>query len=209
MSVDQVVNVVDIAIHRLPYMESLYGQVKEQVDRMQYKIQQLENYLHKLKEEIASAKSLLNSYHTLCERKRQELENINSEASRIVTLVNRFKNNNEEYLKIKKTVEEEVSKFLADGKVLLQYALASVIEAIRRDPHKYNNLLVSNSSSSTAIISAQQSSLQPEHYDEEYNAMILEVADKLYGTLLKQLASSIVNNTTAVNLMNYKSHINR
>jgi hypothetical protein len=61
---------------------------------------------------------------------------------------------NEEYLKIKQAVEEKVSSVLTDGKVLLQFILAAVIEAIRRNPNKYNNLLIYNSSSpSTAIIS--------------------------------------------------------
>ena len=78
---------------------------------MQRTRQQLENYLHTLKEEIASAKALLNSYHMLCEHKRQESENLNNEISRLETLVSRFKRNDEEYLKIKKTVEEEVSSF--------------------------------------------------------------------------------------------------
>jgi hypothetical protein len=88
--------------------------------------------------------------------KRQEAENLNNELSRLEALVTYFKNNNEEYLKIKKIVEEEVSRVLVDGKVLLQFALISVIEAIRRNPDKYNDLLVCNASSSTAI-SAQQS----------------------------------------------------
>jgi hypothetical protein len=78
----------------------------------------------------------------------------------------------------------------------LQFVLASVIEAIRRNPNKYNNLLICNSSSSSkAIISTQESSSP--HYDEEYNAMILEVADKLYNSLLKQLVITIMDNTTA------------
>jgi hypothetical protein len=34
-------------------------------------------------------------------------------------------------------MKEEVSKFLTDGKVLLQFDLASIIEAIRRNPDKY------------------------------------------------------------------------
>jgi hypothetical protein len=41
---------------------------------------------------------------------------------------------NEEYLKIKQAVEEKVSSVLTDGKVILQFVLASVIEAIRRNP---------------------------------------------------------------------------
>jgi hypothetical protein len=69
--------------------------------------------------------------------------------------VSRFKSNEEEYLKIKKTVEEEVSKFLADGKVLLQFALASIIEAIRRNPDKYNDLLVGNVSLSSTMAANQ------------------------------------------------------
>jgi hypothetical protein len=87
MTVEKVVNAVDIAIHKLPYMESLYKQAEDEVDKMQRTRQQLENYLHKLKEEIASAKALLNSYHTLCERKRQESERLNNEISRLETLV--------------------------------------------------------------------------------------------------------------------------
>jgi hypothetical protein len=102
-------------------------------------------------DEIASAKALLNSYHMLCERKRQESEHLNNKISRQETAISRFKNNNKEYLnKIKKTVEEEVNKLLTDGKVLLQFAVASVIEAIRRNPGKYNNLLMSNTSSSSS-----------------------------------------------------------
>ncbi len=68
----------------------------------------------------------------------------------------------DEYLEIRKIVQQEASGVLTDGKVLLQFASALVIEAIRRNPDKYNNLLVYNAfSSSRVIISAQQSSSQP------------------------------------------------
>jgi hypothetical protein len=90
-----------------------------------------------LKEEIVSSKELLNSYTNSCERKRQEAENLNNDISRVETIIIRFKTNNQEYLKIQQTVEEEVSRFLTDGKALLQFALASIIESIRRNPDKY------------------------------------------------------------------------
>jgi predicted DNA-binding protein YlxM (UPF0122 family) len=35
MSIEQVVNVVEIAIHKLPYMENLYRQAKDQAEKMQ------------------------------------------------------------------------------------------------------------------------------------------------------------------------------
>jgi predicted transcriptional regulator len=197
MSLEQVVNAVEIAANRLPYMETLYGQAKDQAEKMQRALQRLENYSHTLNEEIASSKELLQSYHISCQRKRQESENLNNELYRLEAVISRFKHTDEEYLKIKNTVEEKVSSVLSDGKVILQFALASVIEALRRNPDKYNNLLVSNTlSSSTAITSAQQVS-SPSQYDEKYNAMILEVADKLYNTVLKQLVSTIMDNTSA------------
>ena len=51
------------------------------------------------------------------------------------------KSNDEEYIKIKQRVEEEVRSVLTHGKVQLQFALASIIETLRRNPGKYNNLL--------------------------------------------------------------------
>ena len=70
-------------------------------------IERSKNYLHRLNDEIASVKALLNFYHISCERKRQEAESLNSEIIKLGTLVSRFKSNNEEYLKIKQTVEEK------------------------------------------------------------------------------------------------------
>src|SRR5215217_4016182 len=118
-------------------------------------IEKSKKHLHPVNDEIASAKALLNSYHMLCEGKRQESEHLNTKISRLETAISRFKNNNKESLnKIKKIVEEEVNKLLTDGKVVLQFAVASVIEAIRRNPGKYNNLLMSNTSSSSSSSSS-------------------------------------------------------
>jgi hypothetical protein len=170
----------------------------DEIHELDMQIEKSKKHLHSVNDEIASAKVLLNSYHMLCERKRQEAENLNNEISRLETLVSRFMSNNEEYLKIEKTVEEKVKSVFTDNKQILQFALASVIEAIRQNPDKYNNLLLYNAfSSSRAIISAQQSSSQPYHHNEDHNSMILDVADKLYSTLLKQLVCKIMDNTTA------------
>jgi hypothetical protein len=124
------------------------------------------------------------------------LENINSEASRIVTLVNRFKNNNEEYPKIENTVEEKVKSVLTDNKQILQFALASVIEAIRRNPDKYNSLIFNDTSASSTLISipAQGSILS---HIEDYRDMILEEAKRLYHSLLHHFTNSIMDNTVS------------
>ena len=143
-----------------------------------------------MNDEIASAKALLNSYHTLCERKREESEQLNKDISRLETVISRFKSNNEEYLKIKNTVEEEISRFLKDGKVLLQFALASIIESIRRNPDKYNDHLVGNASLSSTM-AANQSLLSN---IEDYKDMILDESKMLYDSLLHHFTNSIMDN---------------
>jgi hypothetical protein len=79
-----------------------------------------------------------------------------------------------------------------NGKVLLQFALAAVIEAFRINPDKYNILILynmpSSSSSSLTPIPTQQS--LPFHI-EGYKGMIIEIADKLYNMLIKELVSRI------------------
>jgi hypothetical protein len=61
MSIEQVVNAVDTDINRLPYMESLYGQAKDQVDKMQRTRQGLENDIEDRKNKI----SLIEKLHSL------------------------------------------------------------------------------------------------------------------------------------------------
>ena len=53
MSIEQVVNVVEIAIHRLSYMESLYIQTKDQAEKMQHLIQRLANDIAALEHKIS------------------------------------------------------------------------------------------------------------------------------------------------------------
>ena len=53
MSIDQVIDVVEIAIHKLPHMERLYEQVKDEVDKLQYARQSLVNDIEARKNRIS------------------------------------------------------------------------------------------------------------------------------------------------------------
>jgi hypothetical protein len=58
-----------------------------------------------------------------------------------------------------------VKSVLTDNKQILQFALALVIEAIKRKSDKYNKPLVNNTSSSSTTLPAQQS---PPLHIEDY-----------------------------------------
>ena len=196
LGIEQIVKLLKLADDDNPFGLSWLEQRRkwriDEIHEMDIHIERSKNQLNSMNDQIASSKQLLNTYTISCERKRQESENPNSKISGLDALVGRFKTNNEEYLKIQQTVGDKVNSVLTDSKLLLQFALALVIEALRRNPDKYNNLLVCNAFSwSTAIISVQQASSQL-HYNEDYNAIILDVADKLYSTLLKQLVDTIM-----------------
>ena len=53
MSKEQVVNIVEIAIYKLPHMETLYKQLKDEVDKLQYIRQGLLNDIAALKYKIS------------------------------------------------------------------------------------------------------------------------------------------------------------
>ena len=53
MSIAQVVNVVDIAIHKLPHMETLYRQAKDEAEKMQRTVQRLTNDIEARKNKLS------------------------------------------------------------------------------------------------------------------------------------------------------------
>ena len=199
-----------IANEDLPYLEEKCELLKIENNDLEYKKQQLNNELHNLNDEIASSKELLKSYTISCERKRQESESLNNEISRLEDIVTRFKGNNEEYLKIKSTVEDMWKNVLTDGKVLLHKALFSIIETLRNENNTTKNhhlisflakeaITVSHYRDYKYASSISTPSSSGEHklaqYIEDYKDTILEEAIKLYNRMIKDLTDTFIDNT--------------
>jgi hypothetical protein len=70
-----------------------------------------------LNNQIASRRRLLNSFPISCVRERREIGNLYNVKARIENLVTHFKNNNEEYLKIKQAAEEKVKDVLTNVRI--------------------------------------------------------------------------------------------
>ena len=102
-------------------------------------------------------------------------------------------------LKSRRLLKKRFSKLLTDGKALLQFALTSVIEALRTNPGKYNNLLVCNISSLSTSAPTQDSLLS---HIEAYKDLILDEAKRLYYGLVKHFTNNIMDNTVSVSSFN-------
>jgi hypothetical protein len=200
MSIEQVIDVVEIAIHKLPYMESLYEQVKDQVDKMQRTIQRLENYSHTLNDEIASAKALLNSYHLLCKGKRKEAENLNNVLSRLEALVSHFKIKDEDYSNLKQIVKENVKVVLSEKRVLISISFAAVIQTLKDNPQTVK--LFQNISTTNDGEQHKDNDINITQCFESNKDRILDLAERNYENLVQALTNNAINTTAATSSFN-------
>jgi hypothetical protein len=148
---------------------------------------------------IETQRKALTSYHISCIRQRREIRKLYNEKARLEALVTQFKNNNEEYLKIKQTAEENVKSVLIDGKIVLKFATFSVIESLRSNPELYNFVILDNSNNTTISYGDNYSSLMlsgrqqhQQSFNDTYTALILEEAEKLYNKLITELTNKII-----------------
>jgi phage shock protein A len=192
MTVEKVINALAIAGEELPYLEEKCELLNVDVNALESKKQKLQNDLNILNDRIARSKESLKSYDMSCIRKRQELENLNNEISNLKALVNQFKSCDEGYFMIKKIVEENVTSVLVDGKKLLQLAIISIIESLRRCPDAYKHLLFYDIPSSSSTTMPIQQSLPLNILD--YKNIILNEANRLYDSLMKYFQNKIMDN---------------
>jgi hypothetical protein len=123
-----------------------------------------------------------------------------SEKIRLKRLVKQFKENDAEYLMIKKTVQSKVSNLLLDGKGILKVALNSLMESMRADPQKYRDLINYNRNSSAGNIAwqytrynyGQQSFASFDNFYEEYESTLLKDVEKFYNKLVKEWTEQII-----------------
>jgi hypothetical protein len=187
----------------LPAVEHNYQSIKRHVNSLESRKINECKALHLVKAQIDDSKRALKSLRAI----GQEEDNINRlqvEKTRLKRLVKLFQDNDEEYLKIKKTVEDEVSRVLLDGKGLLRLASYSLMELMRKDPEKYsalihyaNNIASYDDQYYTGHLGNEKYPYQFNSYDSFFKALestILEDADKLYEQLLKEQLNAIITN---------------
>src|ERR687890_1879682 len=200
MEAKQVVDVLSIANNDLPSIEERFKILRNDVSTLQFRKHALERNLYQVKGQIATTTKLLNSFHISYGKKRREIENLHNEKAILEAIVTEFKNNNAEYLKLKQVAEQNVKSVLTNDKLLLQFAIGSVIESLRRNPELCNFVLNDISNNNTDITSYGSNYLsfisgrqgQQQSFNDLYSALILEEAGKLYTELTTKLTNEII-----------------
>ena len=199
MGLKQVVNLLAMANENFPAVEERFRTLRNDINILQFRKHTLERNLYQLNNQIASTIKLLYSFRLSCKRERREIRKLYNEKARIENLVTHFKNNNEEYLKIKQEADEELKSVLTDSKLLLKFATLSVIESLRMNPELYNFIIHDNSNNNTISNGSDYPSLMlsgrqqhQQSFNDSYTALIIEEAEKLYNKLRTELTNIFI-----------------
>jgi hypothetical protein len=206
IGVRHVVDILSIANNDLPLVEERFKRLRNDVDMLQSQKHTCKRNLYLLNNQIATTSRILNSFRISCERERREIKSLCNEKTRLESIVTEFRGNNEEYLRIKQTAEENVKSVLTNSKLLLNFATASVIESLRRNPELYNFVLsdISNNDTDTTSYGSNYRLLmlpgqkqQQQSFNDICAAVILEEAEKLYNELTTKLTNDVIAATDA------------
>jgi hypothetical protein len=137
---------------------------------------------------------MLKWLETSSQEEEANLDELELKKVRLKGFVKQFKENDEEYLKIKRTVQNKVTNLLSDGKVIMKVALNSLMQSMRTDPQKYIDLINYNGSSSavntawqyTRYNHGQQPFASFDKFYEEYESTLLKDAEMLYSKLVRE-----------------------
>ena len=124
---NHVIELLKMADDNLQGFEYRYNLLKEEADVLARKKYILQKNIKKLEEEIGALKKIQNNYQRNSSHESRNLSILQTKRSQLEDLVKRFEDDNKEYNKIKRSVEEKVNSTLTDKKALLQLPLPRLL----------------------------------------------------------------------------------
>ena len=137
------------------------------------------------------------------------LQGLQQQREKLEAFAYNYKNNDEEYIKVIKGIENKIHDSLSDKKPFLKLAIFSLVHSMRNNPDKYTSLIYRNNDNqskddfnlSDTSRSRNVILTTPPPYDEyiieECKRVVLEEAEKLYNILTNQLLCDIINENGA------------
>jgi hypothetical protein len=192
MSIEQVVNAVEIAIHKLPHMENLYGQVTDQLDKMQRTRQGLVNDIGVLELKISILDKIAFSSELDCKRTEQRVQEFYAQKDRLKKLIANILDG-EDYSKVKQVAKENVKAVLADNKILISVSFGALIQTLKADPQMIK--LIQNIPSANDGEQDKDDNNNIIKYLEFNKDSILYLTEKNYENLVETLTNNVIGTT--------------
>ena len=195
MSIEQVVNVVEIAIHKLRYMETLYRQIKDEVNKLQYTRQSFVNDIEARKHKISLLDKIAFSSEQECKRKEQQVQALTDKKNRLEKWITNVLNG-EGYTKLNQSAKESVKAVLSDNKILISISFAALIQTIKNDP-QMTNLIHKIATTNDGQQHKDDNNNNAIKYLEVNKNSLSDLAEKHYENLVEALTNNAVANTSS------------
>jgi len=211
-SAEDVVNLLNIANSDLIAFENRYKKLQKITDYLESKTFDANITLEELKTQIQDENQTLDSCRLSCQKEIRKMVQLYRENMRLNALLTQFKDNNEEYLKVRYTAKQAVRIALADSRQLLKFALLSLIESLRADPVKFDSLIRSMPSTvamskptiTDYAVRASSYHIKPflfpynqNSYAETLKEVIVNESANLYEKMVKEFTNETSTNAVA------------
>jgi hypothetical protein len=196
MSIEQVANAVEVAIHNLPHMETLYIQAKEEAEKVQRTIQRLANDIAQLERKISILDKTAFSIEQVCRRKHQEIQELTAQKNRIEKWIADILNG-KGYSKLKHIIKENVKAVLSEKRVLISISFAAVIQTLKDNPQMIN--LIQNIAGANDGEQHKDNHIDITQYFESNKDRILNLVEKNYENLVEALTNNAIDTVAASN----------
>ena len=138
------------------------------------------------------------------------LQGLQQQREKLEAFAYNYKNNDEDYTKVLKSIENKIHDSLSGKKPFLKLAIFSLVHSMRNNPDKYTSLIYHNNDNQSKDDDFNLSDTSrsrnvilttPPPYDEyiieDCKTIVLEEAEKLYNILTDQLLCDVINENVA------------
>jgi DNA repair exonuclease SbcCD ATPase subunit len=208
MGIPQVINLLRIANNYLPSVQRRYNELQRENNVLESIIRDKSVELQNLNGQIRDKQESLEAIKSECRGEAALLEGLQQHRAKLEAFVYNYKNNDKDYIKTIKSIENKIHDSVSEKKPFLKLAIFSLIHSMRNNPDKYASLIYHNNhnqSKGDFNLSdtkwSRDVTLPPPLYDEYIiegcKTIVLEESEKLYNILTDQLLCDVINENVA------------
>jgi hypothetical protein len=206
IGVPKVLKLVKIANDDLPGLEQECENLRQEINSLEERVQNSRATLRELNNQITQASNVAEHYKTSCRQEKMKFESLGLERNKQEALVKNFQDTNQQYMKVRGIAEEKVHSTVSNSKVLLKYAMLSLVESAKNDPDRFTSLIFNDKfpfASSTGdyvsqfhaafdIYGKDLRTPSLDWYSDGCVDMLVDEAKKVYNNLAKECVDGTI-----------------
>jgi hypothetical protein len=223
LDVSHVIRLLKLANNDIQSIDRICQDLKTEQASLNAKNSIAAKTFQQLSDDISEEHKTLNQYRSSSREEGLDLAKLRIQKVNLEYMVKQFQNNNEDYLKIKNIVKEEVERILTNHRQLLKIAFLSVIDSCRSDAMKFSILYYNMPPITGAVASSVPPALSSQYNyglsaDEQYQypnrnsaaeendrniayeKTLLDESEKFYNKRVEALTQECIDHMTNNNL---------